>query len=890
MLSDEMTKMDKRIKKKIYLTEDQTAYVNLHSGEITFMDETGNPKMDRYNPGSYWFKLLSLLIVRHGTYINALEIASTVYEQEEPCGVEDQVDSLYREIRKKRFFPHVRGKGFKLSKLKGSFSYAAFIPNQEVEEAVSEVVFPEILTGIKFVSVPKSELIHRDEEIRYIKSVLSEGERAINIAGSGGIGKTSLAKILFEEIRGNYDAVGWMEYKGNLKESILHSFLLFPEEPNDEKRWSAIVSILRKNTKKKILLFVDNLSFDSRNRQDPRTDNYLRELTGLMNITIILTSRFILDGYRHVVLETLGNKDNPEPCVDLFCLYNHHADKIRQGETIRKLVDLCQYHTFAIELVARACAYGSVEEYYSLLKNAGFRFPMNFFATAHGEYMTENADEQIRKLFDLDTRTRKEVYALNVFSLLPEMETLSEQEMNCWFGVILDDIRDLLEEAWIRYENNAFFIHPLVKEATLLRCDSWAIAQAADSFMDVLQSDALFHDYDARTETVRKLWIANEVLLHSSGDSSDRYLACLITGDMARSLGIREIALTMYRKALSDFEKNDALQKTDPIHYWRATYYYGYILSYTRTGLKDAEELIRKALVLLDGMEANEEILLYKAKAMDHLGYILADKEWEEEDTEAQNCFRESMRILKKLNKESPESRKYQKLIGWVEDNWGYLLSSMGEEESEQAERHLKHALELRKKFSHYEPSDEVAWSCNTLGSHYLIHKHSFSEAEALFVEAIQNYEALNQQLPGMHNASVACSHNNYWVLLLFMGDERRLQEAVNHLNVAMTMYYQELGEYEYEYAQVLNNWGCVAEFAEETEKAVELYREALQIYDGSEYVDDTEVVRMNLSRADRPRWVRMEKTEEYVERQRFLFLQCGSRRRLVNVTVGVKE
>ena len=88
----------------------------------------------------------------------------------------------------------------------------------------------------------------------------------------------------------------------------------------------------------------------------------------------------------------------------------------------------------------------------------------------------------------------------------------------------------------------------------------------------------------------------------------------------------------------------------------------------------------------------------------------------------------------------------------------------------------------------------------------------------------------------------------------------------------------------------MLNNWGCVAEFAEETEKAVELYREALQIYDGSEYVDDTEVVRMNLSRADRPRWMHMEKTEEYVERQRFLFLQCGSRRRLVNVTVGVKE
>ena len=888
MLMDEVIKKEELDKNKIYLTEDYLSFVLLNNGEITYVDDSEKTKMDRYNPGTYWFKLLSLLVRNPGTYITASMIAEIVYEREKHYDYEMQVDALFREIRKKPFFRYVKERGFKLSKKRNESSYAAFLPRQRGVDVCGDEL-PRILTNIRFVAVPKSELIYREKEIKRIKDELSNGERAINIAGSGGIGKTSLAKILFEDIRDNYDSIGWMEYNGNLKESILRSCPLFSKEKNDEKRWSAITALIR-NTQKKILLFVDNVSFDSKRNQDPRTDGYLREVTGWLNITIVLTSRFVLTGYHSIILDTIGDEENPEPCVDLFCLYNHNADKIRQGDTIRKIVALCRYHTFAIELVAKACLYDSVEEHYHRLKAVGFLFPKISFATAHGEYTNEDADEQIRKLFDLDTRTQKEVYALNVFSLLPEMETLSSEEMESWFEVWLNDIKNLLEEAWIRYENNAFYIHPLVKEATLLRYDEQVIADAVKTFAGRIGLDSYYMDYDSHSETARKLWIAHDVLIHSDNDRSETYNSCIQTGDLARTIGIREVALSMYQKALSVFERNVTIQRADPVGYWRATYYYGYLLSYTRTGLIDAERYIRQALYLLDDMEESEEMLWYRAKALDHLGYILSDKIWEESDSEAQKCFHESLRNLKVLSMGNPQNERYKHMMAWVEDNWGYYLSSMSEEDSGQAEEHLKNALNLRIMLAYSNPSAEVAWSCNTLGIHYLVHKQHFMEAEALFVRAIKNYEVLNQELSGVHDASVASSHSNYASLLIIMGDSARHQEAANHLSVAMTLYQQEIGDFEYEYAQTLNNLGCIYEIRNDRETAIDFYREALKTYHDHEFDDDADVIRTNLRGASFLQLKESGSPDDYIGRQRFLFLQCGSRRRLVNVEIGTDE
>lgn len=873
--------------KKIYLTDDLTAYIALNSGEITYQDNEGRSHTDRYNPGSRWYRLLALLLMNHGNFLSASSIAAAVYDREQRIDYEKQVDSLVREIRKKGFFRHVNGKGFKISKLKSEYYYAVYIPKQHWEEKEhTDEDLPIQLTNNRFVSVPKSELIYREEELVWIKRLLASGENAINITGSGGIGKTSLAKILFEEIRETYDCVGWCDYKKNLKESVLRSFVLFPEEKNEENRWHAIVNKLRGNLNKKVLLFVDNVTFNFQLDQDPRTDAYLREITGWANVTVVITSRFVLDGFSGVVLETIGNDNNPEPSVDLFCLYNRYVDRSSHEDVIRKLVKLCQYHTFAIELAAKACRYTSVEELYNRLNKEGFYFPEVSFATAHGEYAIENAEAQIRKLFDLSTRTQQEFYALHAFSMLPEMEILSASEMESWFGIQLNDIRDLLDEAWICYENDGFSIHPLVKEATISRGDSESISRVVSFFADVLNSGSYFHSSDSLMETARKLWIASVVLLYAEDRPND-VTACLASGDLARAIGIREVSLAMYKKALELFEKNSYLRQEDQIGFWKASYYYGYLLSYTRTGLKEAEEYIRKALDLLNEIPKSDTTDLYRAKALDHLGYILADKEDPLSFEAVQDYFQESLRILKELYDKDPQS-KYMNLISWVEDDLGYFLSSMGDEDRELAERHLKKGLELRRKIFCDEAAEEIAWSCNTLASHYLFHNQNLLQAEDLFVEAIEIYEILEEKLPGVHAASLASAHNNYAVLLFRMGGEDRLKEAANHLSVAMTMYHEEApDQYRYEYAQILNNLGCVFDIRKKKKDAEEMLRGALRIYEGYDFPDDSSTIASNLSRIGRYSMVNTENTGDHAYRQRSLFLQCGSRRRILKIDSG---
>ena len=883
MFLNEKNRNNKNLK-KIYLTDDLTAYIVLNSGEITYRDNEGRSHTDRYNPGSRWYRLLALLLINHGNYLSASSIASEVYDGEQRIGYEKQVDSLVREIRKKDFFRHVNGKGFKISKLKNEFYYAVYIPKQHWEEKeYADEDLPILLTNHRFVPVPKSELIYREEELAWIKSLIANGENAINITGSGGIGKTSLAKILFEEIRESYDCVGWCDYKKNLKESVLRSIVLFPEEKNEENRWHAIVNKLRDNLNKKILLFVDNVTFDFQLDQDPRTDVYLREISGWANVTVVITSRFVLDGFSGVVLETIGNDNNPEPSVDLFCLYNRYVDRSLHEDVIRKLVRLCQYHTFAIELAAKACRYTSVEELYNRLNKEGFYFPEVSFATAHGEYAIENAGLQIRKLFDLSTRTQQEYHALHAFSMLPEMEMLSASEMESWFGIQLNDIRDLLDEAWIRYENEGFSVHPLVKEATISRGDKESISRVVSFFSDVLNGGLYFNSSDSLMETARKLWIASVVLLYAE-DRPSNVKACLVSGDLARAIGIREVSLAMYKKAWALFGENSSLRQEDPIGFWKASYYYGYLLSYTRTGLKEAEVYIRKALDLLDDIPKSDTTDLYRAKALDHLGYVLADKDEKLSFTAVQNYFQESLRILKELYDKDPQP-KYLNLVSWVEDDLGYFLSAMDDEDRDLAEAHIKRGLELRRKLFRNEASAEVAWSCNTLGSHYLFHNQNLLQAQDLFVEAIEIYEILEEKLPGVHAASLASAHNNYAILLFLMGGEERLKEATNHLSIAMTMYHQEaLDQYRFEYAQTLNNLGCVFDVRKKRKDAEEMLRGALRIYEGYDFPDDSSTIASNLSLVGSYLIENSGNENNRANWQRSLFLQCGSRRRIMKI------
>lgn len=104
----------------------------------------------------------------------------------------------------------------------------------------------------------------------------------------------------------------------------------------------------------------------------------LKDITNWPNMTIIITSRIErLDGFRAFHIGTLGNKENPKPCLDLFYHYNSNIK-----------TNYKNYNTTALM--------------------------------------------QLKFLFDITTISKQNVQILINFAVLPDMEKVSE-----WAGLLL---------------------------------------------------------------------------------------------------------------------------------------------------------------------------------------------------------------------------------------------------------------------------------------------------------------------------------------------------------------------------------------------------------------------------------------------------------------------
>ena len=71
-----------------------------------------------------------------------------------------------------------------------------------------------------------SNCVGREKDIEELENLLETNDRIL-LSGMGGSGKSTLAEKLFERVRDKYEHIGWMNYTGTMRESILKSFLLY---------------------------------------------------------------------------------------------------------------------------------------------------------------------------------------------------------------------------------------------------------------------------------------------------------------------------------------------------------------------------------------------------------------------------------------------------------------------------------------------------------------------------------------------------------------------------------------------------------------------------------------------------------------------------------------
>lgn len=579
--------------------------------------------------------------------------------------------------------------------------------NQQAEP----VALPKVLSRTVVPYADESTVIHRGYDLEKLKEVLSKTKAAVMISGFGGLGKTTVARMLYAELADQFDCIGWVEYHGNLKDSLLASLSLYHEIHDREQRWNALYECI-KNDQTKKLLFIDNVDSDKAHGQDPKQDTLLGELSGWPNLSVVLTSRFDqLRGYRSYRLKML----EPEACEDLFYYYYNEeeyevsAEERKQRQAVKDLVKLAGSHTYAVELLAKSAKYtSSLEEYLKEVKKVGFRFPKLNVQTDHRNAYA-SAAEQLKKLFDLSTRSEEEMQILWDFSVLPNME-LSIKEVQQWLGYTTNDLDQLIREGWLLFRQG-ISMHPLIKETIHLELvDGKAPEGTLEHLLLQILEYKFLSEFEVRAYTGAK-----------------------------RKLAIAEHALQLIPIPKKD--KFEEIQST--LEFWLASCYnnLGYFLSYTNTGRNEAVEYLRKALKMRRQLELrypgtglNRDDL---ATSCDYLGYLLSDQEDEKEEAEA--LLIEALAIRTSLEEEYPN--KYIADVAWTLDNLGYLLSSE-ENRREEAEVRLKEALKIRCKLEELHPGEhaaEVGWTCNNLGQLLQSDGTRFEEAEEYYRLALEH-------------------------------------------------------------------------------------------------------------------------------------------------------
>ena len=388
-----------------------------------------------------------------------------------------------------------------------------------------------------------SNVICRERELADVRKLLREGKDVLLMSGFGGIGKTSLARLVFYTVLDEYDEVAWVPYRGSLRDSMIGTFLLPETYRTPDDRWARILKYSRDGLKK--LIVVDNA--DHIGRQDPQTDPALEALSRWPDTAVIVTSR--LDELGPYQKKEIGFL-SPEACVELFYLYYPNDPERVQHAVVEKLVELAQYHSLTVELFAKgAKRKADLESYYQTLSK-DLRAATRQFATGHTGKMG-TIEAHLRGLFIVQDRTDAEKHTLWSFAVLPPNAALSVEEAEKWFGLAESELDPLAEDGWLLWKDDRYAMHPLVRQ--IIRLNEMP-AGTAQHFLDYIENreNGFLPDDEVYSELTRRLELANAVLntVCKDGDTIQEANILHNLGWTFRQLARYAEAVDYYNKAL----------------------------------------------------------------------------------------------------------------------------------------------------------------------------------------------------------------------------------------------------------------------------------------------------------------------------------------------------
>lgn len=646
-----------------------------------------------------------------------------------------------------------------------------------------EESLPHNLTKSVVSFANEQNVIHRKCELSDIESLLKEKRIALLLSGFGGLGKTALAHVLYAKSANWFDCVGWIEYHKDLKNSLLASMDLNDEIVDEEKRWKTISARLRNDSSSKII-FIDNVDRDAKQKQNPEKDIYLREIAGWTNMTVVLTSRMSeILGYQTYSIGYLGNENQIEPCIDLFYFYydkkeyEKNPEERQQCDLVAKLVELAGFHTYAIELLARSAIYeDDLSKYLEKIEKKRFRFPSLKICTNY-KNSSATAAKQLRLLFNMQSRTRKERQILWDFSVFLEGTSLSRDEVMELLGYSENDIHYLCQDGWLLYERGqGFYVHPLVKEAIFLDLRQGKAPYGTVScLLTLVKENKLIREQDTQNNIMRKLQMVeaaeNYIIFKSQKDATYFYY----------NFGIIEFKVARKRlTSIAYLEK--ALQNSNDLDFTaHIRYQLGYVKSTTHQYRNTAKDDLQLALDIWQSIGGYEYEI---AMTHDHLGYVLTDSELTYDSSKEH--LTKAMYMRKSFVESNPTPANISAYATTC-DNLGYLLFKSGNE-TIKSRQYLEEALSIREKL--YETSEQyatdVAWTAFNLGQLLSKEIQCYEEAEIYFRRSLDIRRDMERKHPKMYTINIV--YTLVSLAKVVSANTKRLDEVGELFNEAMAL------------------------------------------------------------------------------------------------------
>lgn len=300
---------------------------------------------------------------------------------------------------------------------------------------------------------------YRDKEIEDLLKLCKRYSN-ICIQGIGGIGKTTILRYLYHNMKFENLMPIWVEYSGNLEFDILSS-LHITENLSVQEQKEKLREFLYLN-KGNIIIFIDDI--DERFKRDL----YLDVIDG--SARIIVTSRLdsITDSFYIYEVKELEE----DFAINLF--WEYYGSKSDSSiEVVREMVKNVKYHTLMIELMAKAAAFcdDGLKGFAQKLSKNGYKDIRERLETSHNKNIESTFAEHITMLFSIVGMTEREKKILKNFAISPNEQLPVEYKK--W---IIDEkenydveYQNLLHKGWISKIGNGYEMHPIMKEAILLQ-------------------------------------------------------------------------------------------------------------------------------------------------------------------------------------------------------------------------------------------------------------------------------------------------------------------------------------------------------------------------------------------------------------------------------------